>query len=81
MERVLCRRLEVGGECAASGTSVGPGGGVLKMEPSRKEWTDMQGRRPVRRVLGFGLEGGMDIEERSSVVWPDAPGAESSRRL
>ena len=81
MERVLRRRLVVGGERATSGTSVGPGGGVLKTEPGRKEWTDMRGRRPVRRVLGFGLEGGMDVEERSSAVWPDAPGAESSRRL
>ena len=81
MERVLRRRLVVGGERATSGTSVGPGGGVLKTEPGRKEWTDMRGRRPVRRVLRFGLEGGMDVEERSSAVWPDAPGAESSRRL
>ena len=68
MERVLRRHLEVGGECAMLGTSVGPGRGVLKTEPGRKEWTDMRGRRPARRVLGFGLEGGMDVEERSSAV-------------
>ena len=44
MERVLRRRLEVGGERAASGTSVGPGGGVLKTEPGSKEWTDGHAR-------------------------------------
>ena len=73
MEHVLCRCLEVGGERATSGTNVGLGRGVRKTEPGRKEW--------MERVLGFGLEGGMDVEERSSVVWPDMPGAESLQRL
>ena len=35
----------------------------------------MRGWQPVGRVLGFGLEGDMDVQERSSAVWPDAPGA------
>ena len=52
----------MGGERATLGTSIGPGGGVLKTEPGRKEWTYMRGRQPVRRVLGFGLESSMDVE-------------------
>ena len=79
MERVLRRRRDVGGERVTSGTGLGAGGGALKTDPGKNEWTDMRERRLAPGGLVPG--GPIVVDERSSASCPATPGADISRRL